>query len=106
MIDTKKLEELVKGQRFTTFSTQVDDPDFQYVAAACNAVPELLSENKMLREQVSELQMHKNKLAKYLETLCRYLGREGIHCPHCSVLDLCKSCGDMKRADWIQSTEG
>jgi hypothetical protein len=77
------------------------------IAAMREALPELIAENRALQERVRELERQRDKFAAYLETLCRYCDRDG-HCPifnYCPAPDLLKSCGDMKKEDWITAAE-
>ena len=76
------------------------EEDASYIVAACNAVPSLIA-------RVRDLEQQRDKFAAYMETMCRYCDRDG-HCPifnYCPAPNFLKSCGDMKKADWIQAAE-
>ena len=47
-----RLEELARYSVPGDFSSESNDPDMQYIAAACNAVPALVAEVRRLREKV------------------------------------------------------
>ena len=53
-IDDKELARLEELSRYSVpgdFSSESNDPDMQYIAAACNAVPALVAEVRRLRTE-------------------------------------------------------
>lgn len=98
-----------------------------YIAAACNAVPELIKmyreaddeaadansawqkvrrENLALREQVRELERQRELMADGLELYCNYVHREDGDCPfwiECPKGGLCT--GEVTDKMWIEFFE-
>lgn len=77
-----------------------------YVVAACNAVPELIAENRALQERVQELEAQRAYLAKLLGDLCT-AQKDGT-CPlfyACPASGFGWSCGNAIKEDWIYAAE-
>lgn len=53
--DLARLEELAKASGDTDYLTECDDPEMQYIAAACNAAPALVAEVRRLRAELAEI---------------------------------------------------
>lgn len=98
-----------------------------YVVAACNAVPELIAENRELRERARELEIRevdyieerdallctKNTLERQRDWLAKLLGdlcttQKDGECPlfyACPASGFGWSCGNAIKEDWIYTAE-
>lgn len=80
--------------------------DAAYIVAACNALPDLIAENRELRERGRELKKQRDYLAKLLGDLCT-TQKDG-DCPlfyACPASGFGWSCGNAIKEDWIYTAE-
>jgi hypothetical protein len=78
------------------------EADAAYITAACNAVPELIAENRALQERVRELERQRVYLAKLLGDLCT--AQKDGQCPlfyACPASGFGWSCGNAIKEDWV-----
>lgn len=76
--------------------------DSEYIAAACNAVPELIAENRELRERVRELERQRDWLAERLAFICRSHNDCVLGCPN-ALLKI--DCPDVTFEQWIEAAK-
>jgi hypothetical protein len=74
----------------------------EYIAAACNAVPELIAENRALRERVRELERQRELLAERLAFICRSHNDCVFECPN-ALLKI--DCPDVTFEQWIEAAK-
>lgn len=61
-----------------------DKQDAAYIIAACNSAPELVAENRVLRERVQELERQRDWLVQFIEGYldCDYCPYHKTQCTH------------------------
>jgi hypothetical protein len=86
-----------------------DEQDAAYIVAACNAVPELIAENRALQEQVRELEREREWLASQHAKACLDAANDACtlntgDCPVCP-LDKGGRCLEVTSKTFIEAAE-
>ena len=78
-----------------------------YIVAACNTLPELITENQALRKKMQEIEKQLDWLAEVLQNECEWYKNHGS-CPvnyACPKGDYCLFNKIASKEDWIQAAK-